>query len=569
MKNLRLYTWSTLVIILLAITIGLMIRFKDDMVYVAWVLGGIFLIATILTIWFIVEKLLHHRATRVDIHGRLRLDKDAQSLEKDRLALDRQQADAELLRAKGEYLKAQAEAAAMHMSIEQYRKAMDAGLHYPGPHGYPVHVSMEPTTGQAQIQPTDYRVFRQIAGPTVSDIANREDPKVEVTEVRFPQPVRFDDVLRTFQPTSQKIYLLNTVNGPITDAMNKVCHVGLAAPTGGGKTNTTRLLTAQFAYVGAKVYLASPNFAQVKLNKDHLEDWRPIVQHLAAPPAQTDEQISALLDGFLELFEKRKAQEQRSPRRGVDVYLILGEWPGIVARLKDASKVLELLLRESRQYGIHIVTEFQDALVATLGVSSGVRENLLHCYYFGGDLNTAKVMLNLKKGERVSEVGLGSMGAAYMRAHEKELVAGRVPHFTNGSLYTLLGEPPDPMTDDVIMDESQIPATYWHVDEHGKYVEGSILEVDEPVGMEALAPNPLHRPGGNAVAQAPRSVIDLPAEYQRRQQKIPSLEEVVAAFPDGLPSVTDIKEGFKITHHQAYKLYNQLRAAAGMQVEEG
>ena len=133
-------------------------------------------------------------------------------------------------------------------------------------------------------------------------------------------------------------------------------------------TNTTRLLTGQFIRAGACVYLASPNFAQLKLNKNHLEDWRPIVQHLAAPPAQSDAEIRTLLLQFRQLFEHRKSVEQHTARRGADVYLILGEWPGIVKRVKEAPEIIELLLRESRQYGIHLVTEFQDALVKTLGL---------------------------------------------------------------------------------------------------------------------------------------------------------------------------------------------------------
>ena len=357
-------------------------------------------------------------------------------------------------------------------------------------------VLMLPSGNYQQPVPNSYHYHNQVLPGSVKVT---EDAPKGLPAPAFPAPIKFEDILRNgFTPTPQNIYLFNTMDGPISEAMSNVCHVGLAARTGGGKTNTTRLLTAQFEYARARVYFASPNFAQLKLNKNHLEDWRPIVQHLAAPPAQSDAEIRTLLLQFRQLFEHRKSVEQRTARRGADVYLILGEWPGIVKRVKEAPEIIELLLRESRQYGIHLVTEFQDALVKTLGLDSGVRENLLHCYYFGGDPITAKIVLDLAKGVSINETGLGKYGAAYMRANEKEIVPGRVPHFTNKALYMLLGAPPDPMADEEIYDESQIPETYYHVDENGQYVDGgAVVDYDSqpqtqqrPFYMPGVSPNP-------------------------------------------------------------------------------
>jgi hypothetical protein len=360
-----------------------------------------------------------------------------------------------------------------------------------------------PPAGQfIQPVPNSYHYHNQVLPGSVKVT----EDKAALPGPEFPAPIKFEEILRSgFTPTAQNIYLLNTVNGSINEAMSEVCHVGLAARTGGGKTNTTRLLTAQFEFAGARVYLASPNFAQLKLNKNHLEDWRPIVQHLAAPPAQSDAQIRTLLLQFRQLFEHRKTVEQRTARRGADVYLVLGEWPGIVKRVKEAPEILELLLRESRQYGIHVVTEFQDALVNTLGVDSGVRENLLHCYYFGGDPRTAKIVLDLQKGVTLNETGLGKYGAAYMRANEKEIVAGRVPHFTNRALYMLLGAPPDPVTDEEIYDESQIPETYYHVDENGQYVDGgAVVDIPEQDSQPSTSQQPFYMPETPRVVDAQR-----------------------------------------------------------------
>lgn len=285
----------------------------------------------------------------------------------------------------------------------------------------------------------------------------------------YPEPVDFSQVLSSFAPTAESIYLLNTVNDPVTVPMNKVCHVGLGGSTGGGKTNTTRLLAAQLLRCEAVMYLASPNFAQLKLNGNRLEDWRPIVAHLAAPPAQDDKDIERLIARFRQLFEQRKKDEQVSPRRGKDVFLVLGELPGIVKRLPDSVDTITLLLRESRQYGIHIISEFQDALVSTIGGSSGVRENYKTGYYFGGDDKTAKVLLDLPNGVKIEEVGLGDKGAAYLRSQANKAKPGRVPFLSNQALYMLLGEPPDPMSDDIVMYEDQVPTSYCHVDASGRY----------------------------------------------------------------------------------------------------
>ena len=85
-----------------------------------------------------------------------------------------------------------------------------------------------------------------------------------------------------------------------------------------------------------------------------------------------------------------------------------------------------------------------------------------------------------------------------MRANEKEIVPGRVPHFTNKALYMLLGAPPDPVTDEEIYDKSQIPETYYHVDKNGQYVDGgAVVDYDsqsatqqQPFYMPGASPNP-------------------------------------------------------------------------------
>lgn len=267
----------------------------------------------------------------------------------------------------------------------------------------------------------------------------------------YPEPQDFANVLQYWRPSPESIYMLDTVNGPVTVPLAKTYHIGLAGPTGAGKTNVFRLQLAQALLCGAKVYLANPNFAPVKMNEKSVEDWRPIAAKVeGGMVAWRIEDMMQLLDDGIAELERRRLRQQSDPRPQEDVYYGFGEWPAIVSMVmfllgkKEADKVvgqLGRLLRESRQYNMHVLSEFQDALVQTIGGNSGLRENYRTIFYSGGDPTTAKALLDLKNGETVDETGLGQMGAFMLRCQSNRLARGRVPFFSNRALYMLLGEP--------------------------------------------------------------------------------------------------------------------------------
>ncbi len=300
------------------------------------------------------------------------------------------------------------------------------------------------------------------------ELEEEEEEQNLLPPPRFPEPRDFAQVLETFRPTEQNIFLLDTVNGPFTGPMNEIGHVALASPTGGGKTTTARMVISQILACGGEMYMVNPNYAPVKLNGNRLEDWRPIVARLKEPPAREFHEIEALFDRFLALVDERRLREQTSPKRGKDLYLFIGEWPAILAQALAISKKkaegitakLGRLLRETRQYGVHVISEFQDALVATIGGNSGVRENYRTAYYFGGDDRTAKVVLSLADGVKPDNTGLGKMGAAMFRFQSNAAIDGRVPFFSNRALYMLLGYPQDPVHDNVVNDTSEVPDTF-------------------------------------------------------------------------------------------------------------
>lgn len=308
------------------------------------------------------------------------------------------------------------------------------------------------------------------------EVEEEEEDQNLLPPPRFPEPRDFAQVLETFRPTEQNIFLFDTVNGPFTGPMDGIGHVALSSPTGGGKTTTARMIISQILACGGEVYMANPNYAPVKLNGNRLEDWRPIVARLKEPPAREFDEIEALFDRFLALVDERRLREQTSPKRGKDLYLYIAEWPAIVAKAaeidmdnKEKNKekkkdriVIKLgrLLRESRQYGVHVISEFQDALISTIGGNSGVRENYRTAYHFGGDDRTAKVVLSLADGVKPDNTGLGKMGAAMFRFQSNAAIDGRVPFFSNRALYMLLGYPQDPVHDNVVSDFSQVPDTF-------------------------------------------------------------------------------------------------------------
>jgi len=53
--------------------------------------------------------------------------------------------------------------------------------------------------------------------------------------------------------------------------------------------------------------------------------------------------------------------------------------------------------------------------------------------------------------------------------------------------------------------------------------------------------------------------VSLPPSSQKAERSMPTLEDVIAAFPGRKPSKRDIQKHFGITDYQAYKLYQQFR----------
>lgn len=447
----RVFAFIIIALVLIAALITVLLILRDSIaaigLYLEVAIGLLTLLIIVLAFYYVVSKANHARQMRLLERQRIATEikerEEAALRERERLALQRFEAEnkhqVELAHAHAKMLEARAklEDVRLRANIEDSRVLV--------PQGHTVVFA-----DSDRRTPREYAVIHGMS-PNARVEAAKEQAQIVAANpsltLPYPEPLDFAQVLGRWMPTPSGIYVLATQEGDRTIPMGETCHIGLTGPTGGGKTNVFRMLLGQFLYCDAHVLLCNPNYAPVKLNQGTIEDWRPIAARLAQPPAWQMNDIQNILMGAKKLLDKRKAAQQINPVRGKDVYIALGEWPAIVNRWKDAPEYLSPLLREARQYGIYVISEFQDALVKTIGGDSGVRECYRTGYYFGGDMTTAKAILDLPKGATLDEAGLGMMGASYFRWYSQPAVRGRVPFFSNNALYTLLGEPENALPD--------------------------------------------------------------------------------------------------------------------------
>lgn len=380
---------------------------------------------------------------------------------------------------------------------------------------------------------------------------------------RFPVPIDMAKIIENgFCPTRKTIFLLNTPDGHATEAIRDLGHIGLAGSTGGGKTNINRLITSQLLYCGAKVFMINPNHAPVKRNGDRMEDWRPIMARLQAPVAREASEITALLNYFMKIFKDRQNREQITPKRGSDIFLVIGEWPVVVEECPEAVDKVSRLLRQARQYGIHILAEYQDALVKTIGGSSGTRANYGTVYFAGGDSTTAKVLLKPPEGVKLDLTGLGKNGAVYLRSHSHHAITGRVPFFSNKALYMLLGFPEDPVTDEIVSeddfyeeDEEDIEEIFAKMPDI-RNDDGELEEEDEDYPFSP-----------SRQSETPKLLVPIMPDKGPRAEDI-DIDILIAVWNGGGNSIGKLQKIFKMTNHQAQLARKRVLESAKTHLEE-
>lgn len=260
-----------------------------------------------------------------------------------------------------------------------------------------------------------------------------------------------------FRPSLQKIFLARLMDGTdIFVEAKDLCHVALAGNTGNGKSSLMRLLMAQLCMIGVDVLLLNPHYMRLDRSANPPEDWTPYEPYLAKPPipCAAFDTIGYYLRWMAEtLLTKRIERARQGQSVGRPYFVVVDELPAIVAEVKEAPAYIAKILREGRKYGIYLICASQDFQVKTTGMDGGgVRKCFRTAFYVGGDMATAKALLE-KTSDEIPETELGK-GVVMLRCKVTgSAVMARVPYTDNESLYTLLG--PSTFTS---MDEQEFPA---------------------------------------------------------------------------------------------------------------
>jgi hypothetical protein len=255
----------------------------------------------------------------------------------------------------------------------------------------------------------------------------------------------FSQILdKGFAPSLNKIYLGRLTDGTDVYVTAKdLCHVALAGLTGNGKSSIMRLIMAQLCKIGVTVLLLNPHYMQW----DHSggEDWTPYEPYLEKSP--TDCAIYETIGTYLEwaaktLLSKRIERARVGKPIGKPFFIVVDELPAIVAECKDVPSHIAKLLREGRKFGIFLIVASQDFQVKTIGFEGGgVRKCFKTAFYVGGDVATAKALLNDdNQKDPIPENDLGKGTIMLRCSATKKAVLTKVPYVDNESLYRLLGK---------------------------------------------------------------------------------------------------------------------------------
>lgn len=259
---------------------------------------------------------------------------------------------------------------------------------------------------------------------SLSGPAGQGQPLLTTVQEYIPDAYKFTDVLQNWTPSKEGILLAKNRELITVPAGEDLCHTVFTGNTDSGKTNDERMLLIQLLYIGQICFLCDRNYAPLRQDRKSgaVYDYRPIEAQLAYPAIDTAKETLALLKYLVAELDSRRAQRRKAGQAGVisrfeDMYLFMDELPAFCQEQPDIMKYVGRLVRESRQYGIFFVGAAQDLLNATLNNDNGaIRDNLLTNYYGGGDDTTARKIMNLQKGEKLDEVGLGKHGLKYLRA---------------------------------------------------------------------------------------------------------------------------------------------------------
>ena len=160
---------------------------------------------------------------------------------------------------------------------------------------------------------------------------------------------------------------------PILDLdMRDRKHVMISGLTGNGKTQSQIAMMTRDIRRGAQVFWLSPHLALYN-SEDQPTDLRPIEKHFTQVFEYAD--ILSHLEAFVRVIQQRIPRYRANEPVGHYIVVYLDEWPGIVQVCGEGvTEALQFIAREGRKVRVFLNIATQDALVKTIGMESGVRE---------------------------------------------------------------------------------------------------------------------------------------------------------------------------------------------------
>ena len=314
-----------------------------------------------------------------------------------------------------------------HHATERTRAAIQ-----PVPHTFSPHTTYSPHAAATHNPTYAPRLASTYTSAGSAAVTAGNADLVEVPGL--PGVVDLADIAHTPSPSSILLGL-GAGGTPITVPLRQLVHCAFLGATGGGKTNLMRLVLPQIIAIGGRVVLADPHYTD--LDPESGDDFRPIRARLHMAPAVKPGDIDALLSYLVDELGRRLELRASGLNVGPPIFLALDELPQIVDAVPNVPERLGNLLRQGRKVGVLLVGASQDFLVKTMGGTSAARDAYRTAFYSGGDLVSARALLDMP--QREIDEGALHAGVAYLRSaatSPAQLV--RVPLASNRAIRALL-----------------------------------------------------------------------------------------------------------------------------------
>ncbi len=332
----------------------------------------------------------------------------------------------------------------------------------------------------------DSWAYKLAIGKTMrpAPVESAAEPHADSDLLRPRRPwLQFSQLLATgWRPSYHEIFLAQLQDGTnVFVTVEQLVHIALSGATRNGKTEIIRQLLSQLIYVGCDCILLDPHFTPYDIEKN--EDWTPFIPKLKFDPVECKEyrRIEQIVEyAATKILPKRMALRTQSKPLGKPIFLMIDEYPSIIARCPNVEKHIGALLREGAKYRIFLCIASHDFLVQTAfpSMGSGLRDCLKTIFHVGGNIRTARELLDIEKIDRDEEASLGK-GLVYLKCetHKKAQLANTA-WMDDEAIHQLVG-PSTYESDDLEIDDGS--------DDDLSALNGA--HGDIPVASKGIPPN--------------------------------------------------------------------------------